>query len=156
MHPNDPNWPGLKPFVDTRLLNKSSSTSKRKEAGRAGGLNTSVSSEGRGPALVSQSDLFLRCKVEVDDQSLRTDRGKPSQKEWDTRDRDAPRDRDRHRNEHRDSTGNTDRTHKNYNRNRSISPIRPYAKKYSRTGSDSSKRSELDANRSKVRLFFVI
>ncbi|KAJ6547542.1 hypothetical protein B0H19DRAFT_1166204 [Mycena capillaripes] len=120
-----------------------------------GGPNHSAPSESRGPALVSQSDLFLRCKVEVDDQSLRADRGRPSQKEWDTktdRDRDAPsqRDRDRH---HRDPAGNYDRAHKNYSRNRSISPIRPYAKKYSRTGSDSSKKSEVDSNRSKVCLF---
>lgn len=152
VHPEDSNWPGLKPFVDTRLLNKSSSATKRnKETGRASGVNLSNSSESRGPALVSQSDLFLRCKVEVDDQSVR---GRPS-REWDgktDRDRDA-RDRDRH---HRDPAGNNDRAHKNYSRNRSISPIRPYAKKYSRTGSDSSRKSEVDSNRSKVRLFFIV
>ncbi|KAJ7343506.1 hypothetical protein DFH08DRAFT_229085 [Mycena albidolilacea] len=147
VHPSDVNlWPGLKPFVDTRLLKHSSSATKRtKETGRAGGSNHSAPpSESRGPALVSQSDLFLRCKVEADDQSLRVDRGKPSQKESD-RDRDAHKHRGK---EHRDLTGVTDRSHKNYSRNRSMSPTRPYTKKFSRNGSDSSKRSELDPNRS--------
>ncbi|KAJ7685179.1 hypothetical protein DFH06DRAFT_1157713 [Mycena polygramma] len=142
VHPNDSNWPGLKPFVDTRLLNKSSSAGKRnKDAGRASAPNHPAPSEGRGPALVSQSDLFLRCKVEVDDQSLRPDRGRTSQKE--DRDRDAQRDRDRH---HRDSTGNYDRPPKNYARNRSLSPIRSYTKKYG-SGSENSKKSELDGSK---------
>ncbi|KAJ7774804.1 hypothetical protein B0H16DRAFT_1508474 [Mycena metata] len=134
VHPNDVNWPGLKPFIDTRLLNKPASASKRnKDASRAGGSHpTGPSGEGRGPALVSQSDLFLRCKVEGDDQSLRTDRGRPPQKDWDSKDRGRDRDR-----------------HKPYSKNRSISPTRPHTKKYSRTGSDSSKKSELDVPRSK-------
>ncbi|KAJ7273692.1 hypothetical protein B0H12DRAFT_1090642 [Mycena haematopus] len=138
VHPNDANWPGLKPFVDTRLLKQSTSATKRnKEAGS------------RGPALVSQSDLFLRCKVEADDQSLRPDRGRQPQTEGD-RDRDAQRDRDRPRgNDRRDPAGNIDRSHKNYSRNRSMSPTRPYTKKCSRNGSDSSKKSDLEPNRSK-------
>lgn len=156
VHPSDVNlWPGLKPFVDTRLLKHSSSATKRtKETGRTGGSNHSAPpSESRGPALVSQSDLFLRCKVEADDQSLRVDRGKPSQKESD-RDREAHKHRG---NEHRDPTGVTDRSHKNYSRNRSMSPTRPYTKKFSRNGSDGSRRSELDSNRStKVGLFSLV
>ncbi|KAJ7109354.1 hypothetical protein C8R44DRAFT_802299 [Mycena epipterygia] len=156
VHPNDSNWPGLKPFVDTRLLNKASSASKRnKEVSRSGGSNPSApSSEGRGPALVSQSDLFLRCKVEVDEQSIRSDRGRPLQKESDgkiDRDRDVQRDREKYRaNDNRDPVGNIDRAHKGYSRNRSASPVRPYANKYNRTGSDSSRKSEFDANRHKA------
>ncbi|KAF8212258.1 hypothetical protein K438DRAFT_2010513 [Mycena galopus ATCC 62051] len=139
VHPHDANWPGLKPFVDTRLLKQSSSVNKRnKEAGRTG---SNSSAESRGPALVSQSDLFLRCKVEADDQSLRTDRVKAPQTEGD-RDRDAQRERDRRVNDRRDSAGNTDRSHKNYSRNRSMSPTRPYTKKFSRNGSDNPKKSE--------------
>ncbi|KAJ7172498.1 hypothetical protein C8R46DRAFT_1086170 [Mycena filopes] len=141
VHPNDSNWPGLKPFIDTRLLNKPSSASKRKDGSRAGGSHpTRPSAEGRGPALASQSDLFLRClKVEGDDQSLRTDRGRPPQKDWDSK-ADRNRDRDRHR-------ANDQDRHKNYTKNRSSSPSR--TKKISRTGSDSSKKSELDTHRSK-------
>ncbi|KAJ6596870.1 hypothetical protein DFH09DRAFT_1132962 [Mycena vulgaris] len=153
VHPNDSNWPGLKPFVDTRLLNKVSSANKRnREVGRAGGSNPSAASaEGRGPALVSQSDLFLRCKVEVDDQSMRTDRVQTEPEGKIHRDRDVQRERDRHRtNDNRDTAGNADRGHKSYSRNRSISPVRPYAKKYSRTESDSSRKSELDINRNKA------
>ncbi|KAF7363425.1 C3H1-type domain-containing protein [Mycena sanguinolenta] len=144
VHPNDANWPGLKPFVDTRLLKQSGSVTKRnKEAGK------SASSESRGPALVSQADLFLRCKIEADDQSLRMDRGRALQTEGD-RDRDAQRDRDKHRgHDRRDHAGNNDRSHKTYSRNRSMSPTRPYTKKYSRNGSDSSKKSEHEPNRSK-------
>ncbi|KAJ7774648.1 hypothetical protein DFH07DRAFT_106910 [Mycena maculata] len=155
VHPTDPNWPGLKPFVDTRLLNKPSSASKRnKEVTRAAGSNNS--SEGRGPALVSQSDLFLRCKVEGDESARpperSTDRGRPLQKGWDPkldRDRDAQRDRDRRRiDDHREPMGPIDRGH-NYSRNRSSSPVRSYAKKHDRTGSDNSRTSELDASRNK-------
>ncbi|KAJ7155987.1 hypothetical protein C8R43DRAFT_1234838, partial [Mycena crocata] len=150
--------PGLKPFVDTRLL-KSSSASKRnnnKEVARSAGPPSAPSSEARSKAaLVSQSDLFLRCKVEVDEQSMRPDRGRPIQKEWDSklsRERDTQRDRDRDRHrahDGRDPTGNSDGTHKTYPKNQSISPVRQYAKKYNRTASDTSKKSELDANRNR-------
>ncbi|KAJ6502570.1 hypothetical protein C8R45DRAFT_977025 [Mycena sanguinolenta] len=145
VHPNDANWPGLKPFVDTRLLKQSGSAAKRnKEAGKS-----APSSESRGPALVSQADLFLRCKVEADDQSLRADRGRALQTDGD-RDRDAQRDRDKLRgHDRRDLAGNNDRFHKNYSRTRSSSPTRAYTKKYSRNGSDSSKKSEHEPNRSK-------
>ncbi|KAJ7449787.1 hypothetical protein FB451DRAFT_1286545 [Mycena latifolia] len=147
VHPNDSNWPGLKPFVDTRLLKSSSASKRNKEVGRAGGSNPT--SESRGPALVSQSDLFLRCKVEVDDHAMRTDNGRPLQKEYDGKiDRDRDRDRNR-ANDNRDPVGNAERAYKSYPRNRSISPVRPYAKKYSRTGSDRSRKSELDTNRNK-------
>ncbi|KAJ6630780.1 hypothetical protein B0H10DRAFT_853349 [Mycena sp. CBHHK59/15] len=155
VHPNDPQWPGLPPFIDTRLL-KSSSAAKRNKAdySRTGGSHPSASSsEGRGPALVSQSDLFLRCKVEVDEQSVRNDRDRVIQKEWDSRidrDRDIQRERERHRaGDTRDPSSNIDRAHKSYLRNRSTSPVRPYVKKYNRTGPDGSRKSELDNRNNK-------
>ncbi|KAK7014881.1 C3H1-type domain-containing protein [Favolaschia claudopus] len=148
VHPSDPQWPGLKPFVDTRLLKQPLSSNKRnKETTKAGGSTSHFASfESRGPPLESQSDLFLRCKEEEGDQSLRTDRGRAPQKDWD-RDRDGQRDRDRLRGS---DSGNTDRVRKNHPRNRSSSPARPYANKYSRNGSDGSRKSDLDPNRMKV------
>ncbi|KAJ7097948.1 hypothetical protein B0H15DRAFT_823519 [Mycena belliarum] len=135
VHPNDSNWPGLKPFVDTRLL-KSSSASKRNKEGR----RVAGSSEGRGPALVSQSDLFLRCKVEVDDPRTDPQAGRLPQKEH-----DRDRDRDRIRaHDARDAGG-----YKSYSKNRSVSPARPNVKKYARTGSDSSRRSDFATNKNK-------
>lgn len=156
MHPTDSNWPGLRPFVDTRLLNRSASKKNKANSGKAGGsAHYSVPSpEGRGPALVSQSDLFQRCKVEVDDQATRYERGgRSSQKEWDSRtdrDRDYQRERDGGNHTGALDSGNKNRFHGGYTKNRSISPARTYVKKYNKTGSDSSKKlTELD-NKSKV------
>ncbi|KAJ7219251.1 hypothetical protein GGX14DRAFT_560351 [Mycena pura] len=110
VHPSDPNWPGRTPFVDTRALNRSSAIKRHKDGGRTIGPH---GAESRGLALVPQSDLFLRRKPEGDDQSVRIDRAKPRQKEWDTRvnrDHDNYRERDRHRtSDNRDYAGSNDR-----------------------------------------------
>ncbi|KAJ7285856.1 hypothetical protein C8J57DRAFT_1286012 [Mycena rebaudengoi] len=148
VHPTDSNWPGLRPFVDTRLLNRSASKKNKANSGKAGGsAHYSVPSpEGRGPALVSQSDLFQRCKVEVDDQATLAKRNGTPRTD---RDRDYQRERDGGNHTGTLDSGNKNRFHGGYTKNRSISPARTYAKKYNKTGSDSSKKlTELD-NKSK-------
>ncbi|KAJ7632596.1 hypothetical protein FB45DRAFT_912892 [Roridomyces roridus] len=124
VHPSDAQWPGLKPFIDTRLLVNKSSSKKNREVSRIGPFNYS---ESRGPALVSQSDLFQRRKVEGDERSERS--GRPAEPKMD-------RDRDRRR-----DNGSGDRAPRGHSRNRSLSPVRPRA--------HDVRKSQVEANKNK-------
>ncbi|CAK5277703.1 unnamed protein product [Mycena citricolor] len=138
VHPEDQNWPGLKPFQDTRLINKPSS--KRKDTSRA----SFSSSDNRGAALASQSELF-RCKVEGDEVPYSGHRF--GSRDWDTR---YERNSDSHERRnghlgHRDLFSNSDRRRRSYSRTRSSSP-RP---RNTATGSMGSRKYGLDLRRSR-------